>query len=102
MIEKIKITLTIVLMLCLSVFTVGQNMMKPFLLKSGNEIINCTPPYAAPLCVDFDNDGLQDLIVGTFRGEFRYYKNVGTKSTPLYNGFELLQANGKNALVKNW
>ena len=102
MIRSAKIIPAITFMVCFSVFTIGQDMEKPFLLKSGNQTIDCSPPYAAPLCMDYDNDGLQDLIVGTFRGEFRYYKNVGTKNTPVYNEFELLQADGKNAIVKNW
>ncbi len=102
MIRNTKIIFIMAFMSCLSVFAAGQSMEKPFLLKSGNETIDCSPPYAAPLCIDYDNDGLQDLIVGTFRGKFRFYKNVGTKAKPVYNGFQLLQANGKDAVVKNW
>jgi hypothetical protein len=58
--------------------------------------------YLAPTIYDFDNDGLQDLIVGTFDGEFRFYKNVGTKKIPAYNNFTFIQANGKNAKIPNF
>jgi hypothetical protein len=102
MIGKIKILKIAVLILCFKALINAQQMDKPILVKSGTEYIDCTPPYASPVCIDYDNDGIQDLIVGTFRGKFRFYKNVGTKCKPLYDGFELLQANGEDAIIKNW
>jgi hypothetical protein len=92
-----------------SVFT--QKMQKPTLIKAAGEIIDCKYihtdtdgyiyPYAAPTIYDWDHDGLQDLIVGTYEGVFRFYKNIGTKKAPAYNNFKLIQANGKNAQIPN-
>jgi len=102
MIGSIKILVTTALILCLNIIVVSQNLGEPFLLKSGGENIDCQFGRAAATNYDFDHDGLQDLIVGTLKGNFRFYKNQGTKTKPIYKGFELIQANGKDALVKNW
>lgn len=80
----------------------SQEMTTPYKIKVSEHYINCKSYYAAPAIVDYDNDGLDDLIVGTFKGKFRFYKNVGTKSQPKYNDFVFIQANGKDAQVKNW
>jgi hypothetical protein len=68
---------------------------------AGDKLIDCGN-HAAPLVADYDNDGLQDLIVGTQKGEFRFYKNTGTKFVPEYKEFSMIQANGKNEYVHNW
>jgi len=47
--------------------------------------------YAAPLMVDWNGDGNQDLICGQFDyGRIRFYPNVGTGSAPVFNGFSYL------------
>lgn len=102
MIGNIKIIMIVALILCINAITISQNMGEPFLVKSGDETIDCKPPYTAPQCIDYDGDGLQDLIIGTYKGEFRFYKNYGTKAKPIYKGFELIQANGAAAKVPNW
>lgn len=86
----------------ISVTTFAQKMENPILIKVGDKCLNCTPPYAAPCIIDFDNDGLQDLIVGTWKGEFRFYKNIGSKTKPVYKDYTMIQANGKNAVARNW
>lgn len=80
----------------------AQKMGEPVLVKAGDKCIDLQPSYVAPAIVDYDKDGKDDLIVGTFDGHFRFYKNVGTKSKPVYNDFKLIQANGKDAVAKNW
>jgi hypothetical protein len=98
-----KNIMLIVLAISISVFTFAQKMGTLTLIKAADKVIDCNqPPYAAPIIYDFDNDGLEDLIVGTFKGEFRFYKNTGTKNTPAYNDFTFIQANGKNAKIDNW
>jgi hypothetical protein len=94
--------IAIALTIGISSFTFAQKMGTPMLIKAANKMIDCTPAYAAPTIFDFDKDGLQDLIVGTYKGEFRFYKNTGTKKIPVYNNFTFIQANGKNAKIKNW
>jgi hypothetical protein len=47
--------------------------------------------YAAPLMVDWDGDGLQDLICGQFDfGRIRFYRNEGSPGSPVFNGFTYL------------
>jgi hypothetical protein len=53
--------------------------------------------YAAPCVVDWDLDGVMDLILGQFTsGYIRFYKNVGTNSAPVFTSFSYLQADGSN------
>jgi len=100
--NRINIIVILILMLCINSITISQNMGDPFLVKSGVDVIDCQTLNSAALCADYDGDGLQDLIVGTIRGNFKFYKNIGTASVPVYDGFTLIQANGKDALIKNW
>lgn len=80
----------------------AQEMTKPELIKADGKGIDIKHAYAAPLCVDLDKDGLKDLIVGNFKGEFQFYKNTGTNEIPVFKGSSLIEANGKPAIAKNW
>lgn len=97
-----KNIMMIVLVMSISSFTFAQKMGTPILIKAGDKLIDDKIPYAGPTIYDLDKDGLNDLIVGTFKGKFKVYKNTGTKAEPKYDGFEYLQAGGKDALMKNW
>lgn len=47
--------------------------------------------YAAPLLVDWDGDGLLDLICGQFDyGRIRFYPNSGTPGSPQFLEFDYL------------
>jgi hypothetical protein len=60
----------------------------PFRLRDAHGWIDVDIGHAAPLCVDFDGDGIQDLLVGQFgAGKLRIYKNTGTAKAPLFDGF---------------
>jgi len=51
--------------------------------------------YAAPCVVDWDGDGLKDLVLGQFAsGNIRFYKNEGTNSAPIFNSYTLINADG--------
>lgn len=39
---------------------------------------------STPQIVDLDKDGLNDVVVGEFNGNFNYYKNTGSSSAPKY------------------
>ncbi|NUM30757.1 MAG: T9SS type A sorting domain-containing protein [Bacteroidetes bacterium] len=39
---------------------------------------------STPQIIDLDKDGLNDIIVGEFNGNFNYYKNTGSSSVPKY------------------
>ena len=49
--------------------------------------------------VDWDGDGVQDLIVGDFSGLFRFFRNTGTNQKPRYANAVNLQAGGVDARV---
>jgi hypothetical protein len=93
--------MTIVLAMSISAITFAQKMGTPTFIKAGDKIIDCKK-NAAPTIFDFDKDGLEDLIVGTLMGQFRFYKNIGTEKTPVYKNFTFIQANGENARIPNW
>jgi hypothetical protein len=53
--------------------------------------------YAAPCIVDWDGDGVDDLILGQFTsGKIRFYKNEGTNANPVFNSYSFLQADGSD------
>ncbi len=51
--------------------------------------------YAAPCVVDWDGDGIKDLVLGQFTsGNIRFYKNEGTNAAPVFNTYSMIQADG--------
>jgi hypothetical protein len=51
--------------------------------------------YSVPTVYDWNNDGLQDLLVGQNNGGngyVSYYQNYGTATAPVFNGFTYIQA----------
>ena len=56
------------------------------------------PGYSVPSYVDWNNDGLQDLIVGegsgSYSGRVRVYLNVGTQTNPQFSGYVYAQSSG--------
>lgn len=96
-----KLTIfSLCIFICGSVLS--QEMETPKLLRVGSNPIDLEKKYAAPLIIDYDKDGLEDLIVGTKAGNFKFYKNIGSRDIPKYKTFSYLKANGKKAVAKNW
>lgn len=57
----------------------------PVRLEAAGKAIDTDIGHAAPLVVDWDGDGLHDLLVGQFgEGILWIYKNIGTNSAPKY------------------
>jgi len=51
--------------------------------------------YAAPLMVDWNGDGLDDLLAGQFEeGRIRFYPNTGTVGMPVFSDFQFLRDGG--------
>lgn len=40
--------------------------------------------YSAPFLIDLNKDSLMDIVVGQYFGKLNYYKNTGTKNTPVF------------------
>lgn len=70
-------------------------------VKAGSEDMQLRR-NASPLYYDLDKDGKQDMIVGGISGRVRFYKNVGTKSNPVFDKFEYLKAEGQEIRVPNY
>ncbi len=97
-----KITLIFTFLIAISANIYAQEVEKPFSIKVNGKDIISKPNYTGPTLYDFNKDGLNDLIVATFSGNFRFYKNEGTNAKPVYNSFTLIQAGGEDAKVRNW
>lgn len=74
----------------------------PIRLQANGKIIDTGAAWghSSPCIEDIDGDGLKDLIVGDFGGQFQIYKNVGKPNAPLYEKFKKIQADGKDASVR--
>ena len=74
---------------------------EPFLATANGQPIKVDVGHAAPIFVDFDGDGLKDLLVGQFGGgKLRIYKNIGTKTQPKFGDFQWFEADGKIAQIE--
>ncbi|KAF0243587.1 MAG: hypothetical protein FD180_3235 [Planctomycetota bacterium] len=75
----------------------------PFAAEAGGKPIDLADGvgHSAPLFVDWDGDGLKDLLVGQFgAGKLRIYRNTGKKDAPAFEKFEWFQAAGKDGVVE--
>lgn len=52
--------------------------------------------YSVPSFVDWNNDGLRDLVIGSGDGKVRVYLNVGTESNPQFSTYFYAQSNGSD------
>jgi hypothetical protein len=51
--------------------------------------------HANPSVIDWDGDGVKDLLLGEFTGGMiRFYSNDGSNSAPHFTTFTYLQADG--------
>ena len=92
---------TIVLILCASGIVLAQvpNFMSPVQILANGTVID-VGYMAEPFMVDWDGDGVNDLLVGQFSpGKVRFYPNSGTNSIPVFTTYTFLQADGSDIQV---
>ncbi len=77
---------------------------KPVRIEAGGAAIDTGKDigHAGPLFLDHDADGLPDLLVSAFRGNIRFFKNVGTRAIPEFKEQKPLEADGKPIKIHNW
>jgi len=87
------------LTLCLGTFTSGSILnLGPEELVQANGMPIQVPGYSVPSFVDWDNDGINDLVIGEGGGgsigKVRIYTNIGTDSNPQFQTYYYAQAGG--------
>jgi hypothetical protein len=110
--------------LCAPALAQSKELLPPVRIVAGGKPIDVTTGHAAPYVLDFDGDGVRDLLVGEFgdgefpaaelpanlaegwkrpdtfaNGRLRIYRNRGTDTEPRFQDFEFLQAGGAVATV---
>ena len=96
-----KVTSLAAFAAALAASAAAQQFETPFRVQAGGKPIDVDIGHAAPYVVDFDGDGVRDLLVGQFgSGRCRIYKNTGTDKAPRFGDFTYLEAGGKTAEVK--
>jgi hypothetical protein len=61
----------------------ADELLPPVRLEAGGKVIDTDVGHAAPYVVDFDGDGVKDLLVGQFGdGTLWIYRNIGTNAQP--------------------
>ena len=54
-----------------------------------------------PRVFDLDQDGLKDLVLSEQSGRIHFYKNVGSNSNPVFNGYESLRLTSGGYIDEN-
>jgi len=55
---------------------------------------------ADPFTVDWDGDGVLDLLVGQFTsGKINFFRNTGTNQEPVYTFDSFIQADGSDLIL---
>ena len=63
----------------------SQEFLPPVRLEAAGKPIDTEVGHAAPFVVDFDGDGVKDLLVGQFGGGVLWiYRNIGTNDQPKF------------------
>ena len=64
-------------------------------IECAGTAITVSGGHADPCVMDWDYDGVKDLLLGEFtNGRIRFYKNVGANNNPVFNTWSYLQADG--------
>ena len=118
----VKRILSGALALLLVVDAQAQNDLEvPVRITAAGAPIDVTTGHAAPYLIDFDGDGVRDLLVGEYgeheypsermvpsamkysggfvEGRLRIYRNHGTNSKPEFRDFEYLRAGKEFASI---
>jgi len=72
------------------------------MVYDGEEPIDIKTGHLVPCIMDWNGDGKKDLVVGQYKdAKIRLYLNIGTDEKPLFDGFEFIQAGGKEISLES-
>ncbi len=81
----------------------GQLNLGPEQLVQAASVDIDVPGYSVPRLMHWDNDGLEDLIVGegsgSYAGMVRIYLNEGTSTAPQFSTYSYAQSEGSNLVL---
>ncbi|MCK5147256.1 hypothetical protein KAR48_10905 [bacterium] len=73
----------------------GQTFHEPVNIQADGIAISIDMGHLVPCVADWNNDGLNDLIVGQFAdGKIRLYLNSGSSKEALFKNFDYIKAGG--------
>lgn len=61
----------------------------------GRQAADCFWGYAVPRAIDYDRDGLFDLVISESRGFQNIYRNIGSKNIPKFTFIGQIKVDGK-------
>jgi hypothetical protein len=64
------------------------------IVLDGANPLSVSSGRASVAVVDLNDDGRKDLVLGNTEGQLAFYPNVGTDAAPLFDGSQLLEADG--------
>lgn len=86
--------LTVPLLFLSTGFASVQQFSSPFIIQANGQNL-VADIIADPFMVDWNGNGLNDLVIGQFtNGRIRFYPNSGTNQEPVFTTFTFLQADG--------
>ncbi|MBD3277296.1 MAG: hypothetical protein GF388_03265 [Candidatus Aegiribacteria sp.] len=92
--KKVILVLLIVISFC---FSDLPEFADPFFVQASGTDLVVSGSVPDPCVVDWDGDGLKDLVIGQFSsGKVRFYPNSGTNAAPVFTSFSYLQAGGSD------
>lgn len=70
--------------------------------ETGNGLCKSRALYGYPVVVDWNGDGINDLLIGIRDGNIRYYENHGTNLDKRFKGFSLLESDDSLITVSSY
>ncbi len=79
-------------------------LLEPVRLEAGGECIDTGKQigHSGPVTMDFDRDGKTDLLVGSFSGKIRFFRNKGSNEKPVFEDKGFIEAEGQPIKINNW
>ncbi|MCK5063873.1 MAG: hypothetical protein KAQ97_01250 [Candidatus Fermentibacteraceae bacterium] len=93
-----KAILLVILLSCIVMATAPQFGPFSWIEDNGGRID--VGNFGAPCIVDWDGDGLKDLVLGEFiLGRIRFYANSNSNDSPVFTNFSYVQSDGVDIVL---